>query len=249
MSQSLDGPAQDGPAQDGPAPNAPTPDTPVLTLEDVSVRLSGAVILESVSFTLQAGDLAWLAGANGAGKSTLLRAVAGLLPHNGDISIRGHRPRSLAAKASFVYVPDVAALYEDLTLREHAVFTARVYAQQGAEARALGWLDAFSLTRFLGESPSRHSRGMRQKLALALALGLETPLLMLDEPFNALDVEAQAVLKDALGARAAAGGAVLLTAHQTTLSGARVLRLEGGKLTSSQTASHAHSPPREADVR
>ena len=235
----------------------PTPDTPVLTLEDVSVRLSGAVILESVSFTLQAGDLAWLAGANGAGKSTLLRAVAGLLPHNGDILICGHRPRSLAAKGSFVYVPDVAALYEDLTLREHAVFTARVYAQPEAEARALGWLDAFSLTRFADESPSRHSRGMRQKLALSLALGLALPLLMLDEPFNALDVEAQGALQEALRMRAAAGGAVLLTAHQTTLSGARALRLEGGKLiapqTAPQTASHADptpgSPTLEAGVR
>ena len=172
MSRPSDGPIQDLPAQDGPAP---TPDTPVLTLEDVTVRLSGAVILESVSFTLHAGDLAWLAGANGAGKSTLLRAVAGLLPHNGDILIRGHRPRSLAARASFVYVPDVAALYEDLTLREHAVFTARVYAQPGAEARALRWLDAFSLTRFLGESPSRHSRGDAPKTRPGARAGPRDP--------------------------------------------------------------------------
>ncbi len=220
-------------------------DAPVLTLEEASVRLGGVVILESVSFTLRAGDLAWLAGANGAGKSTLLRAVAGLLPHGGDISIGGHRPRSLEARKRFVYVPDVAALYEDLTLREHAVFTARVYGQAEAEARVVAWLDSFSLKRFLDESPSRHSRGMRQKLALALALGLELPLLMLDEPFNALDVEAQEVLQGALSARVAAGGAVLLTAHGTTPSGARELRLEGGKLAPSH-ADYALSGDKDA---
>ena len=207
---------------------APTP--PVLHVDEVSVRLGGAVVLESVSFTLRAGELAWLAGANGAGKSTLLRAVAGLLPHGGDVFVLGHRPRSLAAKKAFVYVPDVAALYEDLTLREHAVFTARVYALPEAEARILAWLESFSLNRSLDESPSRHSRGMRQKLALALALGLDTSLLMLDEPFNALDVEAQEVLRTALEARAAAGGAVLLSAHGAALTGARELRLEGGRL-------------------
>ena len=227
--------------------DAPAP--PVLRVDEVSVRLGGAVVLESINFSLYPGELALLAGANGAGKSTLLRAVAGLLPPGGDVFVCGHRPRSLAARRAFVYVPDVAALYEDLTGREHAVFTARVYAQPEAEARVLEWLERFSLSRFLDESPSRHSRGMRQKLALALALGLDMPLLMLDEPFNALDMSAQEVLRTGLEARAAAGGAVLLSAHGAALTGMRELRLEGGRLEPLADSFDPHVDPKKTDAR
>jgi ABC-type multidrug transport system ATPase subunit len=75
---------------------------------------------------------------------------------------------------------------------------------------------------------------MRQKLSLALALGLEMPLTLLDEPFNGLDVEAQELLADALMKRARSGGAVLLTGHQRELDSlldAKVMELREGHLT------------------
>lgn len=205
-----------------------------LVVTDLSVRLAGVTVLEEVSFTLEAGDVALLVGPNGAGKSTLLRALVGLLPYRGDVAIFGRPNRSMTARAKFVFSPDDPALYEDLTLREHVRFTAVVYGRPEADARALEWLERFGLAAKLDEFPGTHSRGMRQKLALSLALGLELPFTVLDEPFNGLDLASQERLAAGLQARGRAGGAVLLTGHQRELESllaARRLTLADGRLT------------------
>ncbi len=216
--------------------------TEVLRVSDVSAELGGNAVVRDVSFALGAGELALLTGSNGAGKSTLLRAIVSLLPARGEVSIVGHDPSSLAGRSKLIFVPDEAALYEDLTLREHVHFTHLLYSQPEAEGRAFSWLEDFDLGDRLDEFPSTHSRGMRQKLALSLALGLDAPLLILDEPFNGLDADAQDVLVRALRERAEQGGTVLLTAHQGELGAAlgagdaRVLELRAGELTERRPA-------------
>jgi len=204
-----------------------------LNVTDLNVRLGGVTIVEEVTFSLGAGDLALLIGPNGAGKSTMLRALVGLLPAGGDVEIAGRYPASSEARNTFVFVPDEPALYEDLTLAEHARFSALIYQRPESEERALAWLTTFGLASRLAEFPGTHSRGMRQKLSLALALGLEMPLTLLDEPFNGLDIEAQELLAGALTQRAKTGGAVLLTGHQRELHSlldATVLELSEGHL-------------------
>ncbi len=207
---------------------------PPLLVQEVSVKLGGVPIVAHADFTLNGGELALLTGPNGAGKSTLLRSLVNLLPTStGDIFIAGHRPATPAARAHFVYVPDEAALYEDLTLAEHMHFVALLYGQVGANERMREQLDRFGLLDREGEYPATHSRGMRQKLSLTLALGLDTPLLILDEPYNGLDLDSQALLNQALQERCEAGGAVLLTGHQNELLenlGARHLSLQDGQL-------------------
>lgn len=204
-----------------------------LVAEEVTVKLGGTPIISQADFNLEKGDLTLLTGPNGAGKSTLLRALVNLLPAGGEIYIDGLRPTSPEARARFVYVPDEAALYEDLTLAEHVRFMSLVYGQADAEERMRAWLRRFGLEPKEGEFPSTHSRGMRQKLSLSLALGLDTPLLILDEPYNGLDIASQELLNLALQERCQAGGAVLLTGHQGELLanlGARQLVLEDGLL-------------------
>ncbi len=210
---------------------------PHLKLQDLEVTLARTRILEGVNLEMNA-ELVWLVGRNGAGKSTLMRAIAGLLPSKGEISIADHAPRSLEARARFCYVPDEPALYEDLTLKEHAHFISLAYRQPEAEGRIHGWLERFLLADRTDEFPSSHSRGMRQKLSLALALGLDVPLVMLDEPFNGLDVQAQDELSKGLRERVKAGSAVLVTAHQGDVARnllergvkARVMQIEDGEL-------------------
>jgi len=211
------------------APDAPLP----LVASGVKVRLGGVTIVEEAALTLAPGDLVLLTGPNGAGKSTLLRALVGLLPASGEDQIQGHPPTSLAAKHAFAFAPDEPALYEDLTLAEHVRFQALLYGRPEAEPRALASLDAFDLTPKLGEFPGTHSRGMRQKLSLALTLGLALPLTLLDEPFNGLDLVSQERLAAALAERTREGGAVLLTGHQRELGGllgARAVALRNGRL-------------------
>ncbi len=211
-----------------PAGALSTGDAAPLSLRGVAVRLGGVAIVEEFDLRLAPGDLVLLTGPNGAGKSTLLRAIAGLLPYSGDIEVGGRYPNSPAARELAVFVPDEPALYEDLTLAEHARFTAILYADPDSDTRCRHWLERFGLGGKLDEFPGTHSRGMRQKLSLSLALGLRPPLLMLDEPFNGLDRDAQENLAAGLFELCAAGGAVLLTGHQLELAGrleARVVEL------------------------
>src|SRR5690606_40995650 len=109
-------------------------------------------------------------GAAGAGKRTLLRALVEQGPASGAVSVAGRPPASLSGRAAFAYAPDEPALYEDLTLAEHAYLNAALYRDPEAEARTLDLLRTFGLGGRTDEYPGAHSRGMRQKLALSLAL-------------------------------------------------------------------------------
>lgn len=202
-------------------------------LEDVSVQFGGEAVLTGVDLEIPPGRTVLLRGPNGAGKSTLLRAIAGLLPFRGDIKLFGARPRTLEGRAAFAFVADVPTLFEDLTVREHAAFVSRAYARPAAEERVLDWLERFELGDRLDEFPGTHSRGMRHKAALSLALGLTPALLLLDEPFNTLDADARATLAEALRRRAADGRVNLLSAHELSLESdlaASVVEVRGGQV-------------------
>lgn len=202
-----------------------------VTLDGVRVRFGGEAVLDEVDLAIPAGITVLLRGPNGAGKSTLLRAMAGLLPFDGEIKLFGARPRTLEGRAAFAFVADVPVLFEDLTVREHATFVSRAYDRPGSEEAALGWLERFELGARLDEFPGTHSRGMRHKTALALALGVEPALLLLDEPFNTLDADARVTLSEGLRRRAADGRVNLLSAHEQALEGdlaARVVEVRGG---------------------
>jgi ABC-2 type transport system ATP-binding protein len=185
---------------------------PVLVFENLEIAFGDKQILYPTNLEFAPSQLIVLSAPNGAGKSSLLRCVAGMGKFDGTILVQNHRVGSLEAKRHSAFVPDEPALFEDLTLLEHAIFTARVYGF--SEARVLVWLERFKLQQHLQETPALHSRGMRQKLALALALGIAPSLLLLDEPYNGLDAASQATLTTALLERVAAGGLVILSVHQ-----------------------------------
>ncbi len=203
----------------------------VLEVRDLSVTLGGSRVLDGLDLSLAPGDAVWLEGANGAGKTTLLRALAGLIQSDGDVFVKGERAGTSAARALSRFVPDTAPLYEDLSVREHATLLGRVSGRAGADAAALEWCERLGLAERIDHYPAALSRGMRQKLALAVALGGAPPLLLLDEPLNALDSESRELLLAGLTAHAASGGAVLASGHQSDVAlrwPGRRLRLEGG---------------------
>ncbi len=176
-------------------------------------------LFEALDLALEAGTVTWLRGRNGRGKTTLLRLLAGLsTPAEGDVWVQG-RPvaeRGVQGRRLCVYIGHQNALKEDLTATESLRFLARLHGLPHDDVALLAAL------RQLGIAQRRHalvrtlSQGQRRRVALArLALSRSAPLWLLDEPYDALDEDGIAALNEVIGAHALAGGAVLLTSHQT----------------------------------
>lgn len=232
-----------------------------LALDSVSVVLGGARVLEEVSWALPAGAWAGLVGPNGAGKSTLLRAVAGLVPYTGGVTIDG-RPaealggRELARRVAFL--PQAPELPSGMTVREYALLGRTPHiAYLGSESRhdresAERALRSLDLAGPLAERRLHAlSGGERQRAVLARALAQEAPLLLLDEPTTALDIGRQQQVLELIDTlRLAEGLTVLSAMHDLTLAGQyadRLLLLSGGRLAASGSPAEVLSPRMVAD--
>jgi len=190
--------------------------TPVLTAHALGCRRGDRLLFEGFELEIHPGQVIWVRGANGRGKTSLLRLLAGLAsPEQGEI--RWNRtPDQAAMNASrrLVYIGHSNALKEDLTALESLQFVARLH-RRPAGAQALE-----NALRRCGMHGHRHapvrtlSQGQRRRVALA-RLGLETePLLwILDEPFDALDIQGVETLDGLLSEHAQRGGSVVLTSH------------------------------------
>ena len=144
-------------------------------------------VIDDVSITLHEGEIVGLLGRSGSGKSTLLRSIAGLLqPDQGEVSFAAREDAS----------PDVAmvfqtfALFPWLTVQQNVELglEARRVAPAERRARALAAIDLIGLDGFENAYPKELSGGMRQRVGLARAIVVDPALLLLDEPFSALDV-------------------------------------------------------------
>jgi heme ABC exporter ATP-binding subunit CcmA len=174
-------------------------------------RLGRQNVLDGVDLELRRGEIAVLLGANGAGKTTLLRVLAGLsLPSRGSVEIAGSRDRR-QARAAVGYVGHETMLYGALSAAENLRFAARLYGH-GPE-RVRGLLEAAELVGVADQRAESFSRGMRQRLAIARAQVHEPSVLLLDEPFNALDPRAAAALDQTLRHLRDTGAALCLVSH------------------------------------
>lgn len=191
----------------------------------VSIEVSGLVhqygdlrALDGVSFRVEEGQVFGYLGPNGAGKSTTVRCLLGLQqPTAGTVRIAdvdvARDP--VAARARVGYVPELTALYEALTPVEHLMFVGRLRQMDDAiiERRGAALLDAFDLRDRANEPIRAFSKGMRQKVALALALVHAPPVLILDEPLSGLDVTSALTLREVVRGFASGGAAVLYSSH------------------------------------
>jgi iron complex transport system ATP-binding protein len=201
----------------------------VITFERVTVRYDSVLALSDLSEQIEAGEWVGLIGANGAGKTTLLRAVARLLPHDGEIKVDGATVASLSPKALarlVAFVPQQPELPPDMTVGQYVLlgrtphigyFGFETAQDRSVCSELLGLLDLSAMaTRRL----STLSGGELQRLVLARALAQQAPVLLLDEPTSALDlgrrVEALELV-DTL--RRERGLTVLSALHDLTLAG------------------------------
>jgi ABC-2 type transport system ATP-binding protein len=201
-----------------PAPAAEAPEHSALRLDRVSVRFGAVTALDDVSLRVPRGSITGLIGRNGAGKSTSIRVLAGLLrPDAGEAEILGQpvRDAPLDTRAHTGYLLSEPALFAYLTPRETLRFLAQVYGLPRAdgERRTEELLVFFELDDVGDRLVDGFSTGMQKRLGLAAALIHAPQLLVLDEPFEALDPLIVRKLKRLLLGYAGTGGSVLLSSH------------------------------------
>ena len=245
----------DQPADSPPQPMAPSsaaPSTPqeILRLQGLKVRYPGSSInvLDGLDLRLHQGETLALVGPSGCGKSTVARAILQLLPPGslceGSLELTGTDPRRLSASAlqqlrgqaaGLVFQDPMTRLNPLMTVGEHLRDTLEAHQRQHTLERARGLLERVDIdpTRY-GSYPHEFSGGMRQRLAIALALALNPPLVIADEPTTSLDVAVTAqVMAELSDLCAEAGSALLLISHDLAMAGRwceRIAVLDGGRL-------------------
>ena len=176
-----------------------------------------APVLRGIELEVAAGTGLLIAGGNGAGKSTLLAILAGLsMPSAGVAMLFGADSRRLspAARRRVGLLTHQSFLYPNLTAHENLSFFCTLYRIDHAEAVIHGWLARVGLGYAADERIRDFSRGMEQRLALARTMLAEPDVLLMDEPFAALDTDGAAMAAAVIAQAMARGCAVVMTAHQ-----------------------------------
>lgn len=189
--------------------------TSLLRVSHLTKTYDGHAALRDVNLRMDSGHLVALVGHNGAGKSTMLGVIAGLIePTDGEVLVAGEIAGTLPARAALSYAGDNPVLYDDLNVWEHLEYVAALHGVDDWKTPGRELVKMFGLLDRADDLPSRFSRGMRQKTALAVALVRPTAVVVIDEPFVGLDMRAQTALIDALVARARSGSTVIVATHQ-----------------------------------
>ena len=189
----------------------------MLSVSDLSCVRGEKTLFSGVSFDLAAGQWLQLEGANGSGKTSLLRIVSGFTPPaQGQVRWRGQPLDQVAEgfRAELLYLGHALALKEELTAIENLQADAAIAGRGFERAQAVSALQRLGL-RGRSRLPVRVlSQGQKRRVALARLFLQNAPLWVLDEPFVALDAQAQALVADTISTHVEGGGMALFTSHQ-----------------------------------
>jgi heme exporter protein A len=183
-------------------------------------------VLRRINLPVEAGSGVLICGRNGAGKSTLLSLLAGLgTPTAGEALLFGSSSNRLesAMRRRLGLVTHQSFLYPNLTARENLAFFCTLYRIRDAASLIQRWIERLGLGAAADERVRGFSRGMEQRLTLARALISAPDVLLMDEPFSALDPEGAALAADLVREAMGRGCAILITAHQVTQPGSLTL--------------------------
>jgi ABC-type multidrug transport system ATPase subunit len=188
---------------------------PVIEIRDLRVAYGGLKVFQGLSLSVAAGERVVLAGPNGVGKTTLLRCLLGQVRYSGTVRIagldavrEGRRARRLIG-----YVPQLPAFPPGLDVDEVVAF---FQGLRGEAPAPVPLLEAVGLLSAARRTPQQLSGGMQRRLALAVALIGDPPLLVMDEPTSHLDPEGESDLRERLGRLRGRGRTMLLASHQVS---------------------------------
>jgi sulfate transport system ATP-binding protein len=170
-----------------------------ITIQQVSKRFGNFQALDNISLTIPEGKLVALLGPSGSGKSTLLRSIAGLeSPDSGAIIINGQDTTHLDPRRRNIgFVFQHYALFKHLTIRQNIAFGLEIRQQKSPviKKKVEELLELIQLQGLGDRYPAQLSGGQRQRVALARALAIQPNVLLLDEPFGALDAKVRKELR------------------------------------------------------
>ncbi|MYM00128.1 ATP-binding cassette domain-containing protein [Novosphingobium sp. FGD1] len=223
-----------------------------LLIANLVVDYGAHRVLNGLDLSIRPGEIYALLGGNGAGKSTTLAAIMGFVPPaSGEVRVCGVAPGSapVQARRAIAYLPENVALYEHLTARENIQYFLGISSERRTNAEIEAAFNAAGLQEdAFNRRVAGFSKGMRQKVAIALALLRHVPLVLLDEPTSGLDPRATQDFNRLLGGLRERGSAVLMVTHDL-LSAAdtadRIGFLDAGRIVQESVA----EGPDRYDVR
>jgi nitrous oxidase accessory protein len=204
-----------------------------IIVRGLTKRFGDVRAVDGLSFALAAGESLALWGPNGSGKTTTLRCLLGLMPYEGSVEVSGREVRrdGKQVRRLIGFVPQELAFHDDLTVEETMRFYARLKKVDAAVIPGL--LERLGLAEQASKQVRHLSGGTKQRLALALALLADPPVLILDEPTASLDARARSAFLVLLQELKAAGKTLVFASHRigdVLQLADRVLVLEGGRL-------------------
>lgn len=210
----------------------------MLRAVELSKNYNGSVALDSLNLNIESGEIYCLLGANGAGKTTTINLFLNFVdPTNGQALINGLdvTREPLETKKFLAYIPEQVNLYKNLSGLENLEYFSAL-AGQGKYTKddLLGFFDEVGLQCDAGEKRvSTYSKGMRQKVGIAIALAKKAQALLLDEPTSGLDPKASNEFSELLKKLSSQGCAVLMATHdlfRAKETGTRVGIMKHGRL-------------------
>jgi len=176
------------------------------------------VAVNNVNMQVHKGEFFGLLGPNGAGKTTIVRLITGLTkPSSGKVLVAGHdmSTEPVQVKKGFGLIPETSNLYNDMSAWENLIFTSKLYGIRKEEAsrRSLELLELFGLKDRLGGKVGQFSKGMKRRLAIAMALIHRPRILFLDEPTGGLDVQSSRLIRQILRQLHIDGVTIFMTTH------------------------------------
>ncbi|ANZ39623.1 nitrate ABC transporter ATP-binding protein [Lentzea guizhouensis] len=203
-----------------------------LSVRSLTVGYGRSTVLADFSLDVGTGEFVVVAGPSGCGKSTLLRAVAGLVPFGGSISVSGQPVDGPSRDRALVFQEDGLLPWRSALRNVELPLSLQGVPRAQRRALASSWLERVGLAGFEDYLPRELSGGMRQRVQLARTLAQQPSVVLMDEPFGALDAQTRASMQE-LVTEVLSGTTTLFVTHdvdEAVLLGDRVVVLGAGEV-------------------